>query len=167
MRPRSQRLILFSLDAERTVILFVSLIIALLCTAAAHLAYATVTRIWLDHVHFFNYYWPLAHLLCAGFVLGVAVLIFLRTRDVGALLFLVGMIGVLGVIFYYCFVTWGMAYHWFRGFGPFPPHEYPVVAFILNIFEAVCLLAYIGIFWMSLQFAREHLTMRWSQRRPT
>ena len=144
---------------KRTVIIFVSLIFAALCTIAAHISYMSVAVIWLDRVHFFNYYYPLAHLLCAGAALGIAIVIFHRARAVASLLFLAGVIGLFGRTVYNGFVSWGMEYHWFRGF--FRLEEHPVVAFTVHILEVVFLLTYIGIFWMSLQFARKHLTMRW------
>ena len=40
---------------QRTVIVLVSLVFALLCTAAGHIAYASITVTWLDRIHFFNY----------------------------------------------------------------------------------------------------------------
>ena len=70
----------------RIVIVSVSRIFALLCTVAAHIAYATVNL--LDRVHLFNYYFPLAHLLYAVPVLLFAVLIFCRVRDVASILLL-------------------------------------------------------------------------------
>jgi len=148
---------------KRTVIVLVSLTFALLCTTAAHIGYATLTRIWLDRVHFFNYHYPLAHLLCASAAFGIAIVMFLRARAVASLLFLIGVIGLFFMTVYDCFVCWGMTYHWFRGF--FRLQEHPVVAFMIHILEALFLLTYIGIVWMSLRFARRHLTNRWSRPR--
>ena len=158
---------------KRAVIVLVSLTFAVLCTAVAHIGYVTLTVIWLDRIHFFNYHYPMAHLLCAIAVLGIAVLIFLRARDVAALLLLAGAIGLLGATLHDCFISWGMTYHWFqfggtegwvfRGF--FEPQENPVLVFTAHTFEAMRLLVYIAIFWVSLRFARKHLTSRWSRPR--
>jgi hypothetical protein len=149
---------------KRTVIILVSLIFAVLCTAVAHISYMSVAVIWLDRVHFFNYHYPLAHLLCAGAALGIAIVILLRARSIASLLFLAGVIGLFCGTVYDCLISWGMDYHWFRGF--FRLEEHPVVAFTVHTFEVVFLLTYIGIFWISLRFARRHLTMRWRQAMP-
>jgi|KBSMisStandDraft_5_1062788.scaffolds.fasta_scaffold820568_1 hypothetical protein len=147
---------------RRATIILASLLFALLCTIAAFISYMTVTVIWLDRIHFFSYYTPLAHLLCSLVALALAILLFLRKRDIAALLFLIGMIAALGDISYYCFVSFGMMYHWFRGFGPFPPQDHPPIDIMLYTFEVLSLLAYVGIFWISQGFARKHLTSRWS-----
>jgi hypothetical protein len=158
---------------KHAVTVLVSLIFALFCTAVASIAYTVVIRVWLDRTHFFSYCWPLAHLLCAVSVLGIAVLIFGHRRDVGALLFLAGAIGLLGATLHDCFISWGLDLHWFqfggsdgwifRGF--FEPEENRVLIFVAHTFQAISLLTYVGVFWMSATFAQRHLTKRWSRPR--
>ena len=155
---------------KRTLIVLVSLVFALLCTAAGHIAYASITVTWLDRIHFFNYDYPLAHLLCAVVVLAVAILIVFRVRGIATLLFLAGGTGFLGATLHDCFICWGISYHWFqfggtdgwvfRGF--FETQENRALLFVAHTFQAMLLLVYVGIFLMAAQFARTHLTNRWS-----
>ena len=102
--------------------------------------------------------------LVFGFGLFVAAICCLHARrDVPAWIFFVGSFGLLGWSLYDRLIPYGLDHHWF-GIGLL---EHPITRRVVWVFQVATLFTFVGILWLSARFINTHLTMRWSQRRPT
>ena len=97
-------------------------------------------------------------LVVAICLVAAAIYLLRRHRDVPVWILLIGSSAFLGWSLHDSVIDYGLQYRWF-GFWPL---RNPLIRGVLLILQAVSLLTFIGIFWLTAQFVTNHLTKRWS-----